>query len=432
VEEEAGRLADAEPGWPGPALLAADLAIGRGDTTAALRRLNALEGAFPEDPAVLRGVATVYLQRSLSSDDRSRLLSAAMRALRRAQALDERDPRVALDLSSAHRLSGDLENALVWAMRSAALEPVPGPAAAVVGALLVDRGRRALDRGEAEAALADAARARAWDPASAGPHLLEGDVWKARRRYDPAFLAYEEARDKEPASREVARALADVRRLRGLAFYAWLLQHPRPRGEDGAPPEAEALSAWERDVAQRRRSAVAELESALRLDPDGEHAASVRESLDALRGSDPGERRAAESEARDAFAEGERLRREGRLVDALERYRAAAERFPDAVPFQMRIAEVSVELGPEHDRDALLALDVLRDLDAEGAYPEADLLRARILFRRWKRDPSPEDAERARRAADRFLAAARARARPEDARNVEAAERILEALGERD
>jgi tetratricopeptide (TPR) repeat protein len=430
VEEEASRLADRRPGFPEPALLAADLAIARGETATALRRLNALREEFPGDPSVLRGIASTYLRRSLEGGDRTSLLTQALALLAEARRLDERDPRVALDLSSAYRLAGRLTDAYVWAVRAAALEATPGEAARVVAALLVGRGRKALEGGDAKSALEDARRARAWDPASAAPDLLEGDVHRARRPadYDRALAAYQTARDKEPTNGEVARALAEAHRLRGLAYYPWLARFPRPKGADGGEPSPEALRAWEEAVEPRRRAATAEFEAALRLDPEGEHAESVREHVERLRGTDPEARRRDVLEAQERFREGERLRAEGRRADALDAYRRAAELFPDSVPPQMRIAEIGVELGEPAEREALRALDVVRDLDVDRRYPEADLLRARVHYARWRRGGPEEEAATARRGAERFLAAAGARGDADG--NVAAAKRILAGLDE--
>jgi hypothetical protein len=116
---------------------------------------------------VLRGIAAVYQAQALAGGDRRTLLTQALVELQKAQAIDPRDPRTALDQSQLHRLAGNLEAAAKFAMAAASVEPLPGPASRALPAILVARARREHQAGRAKEAKALAATARLYDPGSA-------------------------------------------------------------------------------------------------------------------------------------------------------------------------------------------------------------------------------------------------------------------------
>jgi tetratricopeptide (TPR) repeat protein len=415
--------------WPGPGLLAVEVDMQEGAWLEALKRLATLRRRFPESATVRRGEAAVYEAQALAGGDRQALRRESRRALDEARDLDPRDPRTALDLSQWHRLSGDLENAAIHAAAAASAEPVPGPASRALSAILVDRGRHAVDKHDWEKALQAAASARAADPGSAAPDLVEGDVWTAKQDLQKALAAYRLAREKEPASGAARSALAQCHRRRGSAYFLWKLQHPRPAVREGVAGDADRAKAWDEHDAVARRQAEDDLRAALRLEPEGPDAEAARSQLDALEGLDPDAARSRALAAMKAYEEGEDLRRKGDLASALERYREAARLFPDRVPPWMRIAEVGGGLGEDHEIEALLAIETVRDIDAEGRWPEPDLHAGRIWTRRALRG-EPGAEERARRSLGRFLSRAAGLGAAQDA-NRAAATQMLERLDAR-
>ena len=424
-------LADASPPWPGPGLAAVEVELQAGDSLAALKRLTTLSERFPDSTAVRRGLAAVYQMRVLSGGDKQRLLMEARRALLEAKALDPRDPRTALDLSQLYRLEGNLEAAARNALVAAAAEPIPGPAARVYAAILVELGKRALEARDAAKALKYAARARAADRGGSGPDLLEGDVKMATGEWDAALAAYETAREEDPASAAVRDALVACHHKRGDAYFLWRLQHPKPAAKDGVEPDPKKVAAWDEHDAAARRQAAADLEAALRIDPDGPESSEVRESLSRLEKADPDGRRRAVQAADAAFEEGESLRRAGKALEALARYRAAVAEWAEDLRGWMRIAEAAVTLGSEYDVEGLRAVEKARDVDVERAYPVVDLYAATIWDRR--RLSAETEAARADAAAraktnlERFLA--RTAGVPAQEENRKRAKDMLARLG---
>ena len=437
VSLAADALSKSGPPWPGPGLLASETDNERGDFVAALQRLAALSERFPDAASVPRGVAAIYQAQSLRGGDRTTLLGEAQRALMKAKALDPRDPRTALDMSQLYRISGHLDAALVHAMSAASVEPIPGPASRALAAILVEKGRQALEARDAAWALSLAASAAKADPGAAGPHLLEGDAWTATQDLDRALAAFRAARDRDPVGAETAHALAECHRRRGGVYFLWRQKYPRPRGKDGAPPDPAALAEWEAKNLLAMRQAVAEFEEVLRIEPDHPEAEVVRGHVERLKALDPEAVAKSAAEARTAYEAGEASRRDGRLVEALERYREAVRRWPEHFPAWMRIAETSVALGDAHDVEGLRAVERLRDLDPERQYPEPELYSGEIWHRQWKAESSrpgreaaaAEAAARARRSLERFLESADP-ASTRGAAQIARARRLLDALPE--
>ncbi len=425
----AERLADSNPPWPGPGLLCAEMRIQRGDFLEALKRLGPLAERFPLDTAVRRGIAAIYQAQMLEGGDRTMLLGQAREALTRAKEIDPRDPRTALDMSQLYRLAGDLETAARNALRAASVEPVPGPAARALCAIEVERGRKALDDHELEKAAAFAKSARQADPASAAPWVLEGDVALASGDLSKSLVAFQRAREVDPTSIEAVRALADCRRRRGGAYFAWKIGHPSPKARDGVAPDPKAVEEWDRLNALALAQAIKEFEASLRLEPDGPDADAARERIEQLRRQDPEHRRQSLEEAQKAYEAGEVERRAEHFVAASAKYREAVDAWSDFLPAWMRIAEMAVVIGPERDVEGLRAIEILRDLDAKRLYPEPDLYAGEIWRRRAK-SGGPAEAEatrRAKAALGRFLDRARALGEPQR-KNVERAEKLLREL----
>lgn len=426
----AERLADSNPPWPGPGLLAAEMRIQRGDFLAALKRLGPLAERFPLDTAVRRGVAAIYQAQMLEGGDRTMLLGQAREALTRAKQIDPRDPRTALDTSQLYRLAGDLETAARNALRAASVEPIPGPAARALCAIEVERGRKALENHELEKAADFAASAKKADASSAAPWVLEGDVAVTRSDLAKALVAFLRAREIDPTSVEAVRALADCRRRRGGAYFAWKIGHPRPRERDGAAPDPKAVEEWDRLNALALAQAIKEYEASLRLEPDGPDADAARERIEQLRRQDPAHRRQSLEQAKKDFAAGEAERLAEHFVAASAKYREAVEAWSDFLPGWMRIAEMAVVIGSERDVEGLRAVDVLRDLDARRQYPEPDLYAGEIWARRARAggEGAADAARRAKASLARFLERARGLGAPQ-ATNVLRAEKLLRDLG---
>ncbi|MBL9086921.1 MAG: hypothetical protein JNM10_07235, partial [Planctomycetia bacterium] len=422
VATRARALADrADLPWAGPALLAAEIDLERGESTAVLGRLNAAALAFPEVPAVRRGKAAVYQAMSLSGGERTTLLREAQRELTEARRVDPRDPRTALDLSQLYRIAGDLEAAAKHAVSAASVEPVRGPASRALAAILVEQGRKALDGNEWERSSALAVAAGKADPmAAAADHLL-GDIAIARQDLNGALKAYAAAHEKAPADAGIRSALAACRRQRGSAFFLAHQLRPRPKpAADGTPPDPARLAAYDEWFEKNVRGAADEYRAALALEPDGPYADDDREKLANLVAMDPKASGESLAAARRLFEQGETLRRDGRPEEALLRYRDAVATFPDFVFGWLRIAELSAQLGSDHDLSGMQAIERLRSLDRARDYPEVDLFSAAILVRLWREaapDPARKDvaasaATQARTALARYTAAVKALAKP--------------------
>lgn len=400
--------------WPGPALLAAELDLERGEGAAVLSRLNVAAQRFPDAASVRRGKAFVYQRMMLLGGDRTMLLREAQRELTEARRVDPRDPRTALDYSQLYRLAGDLEQATKHAISAASVEPVRGPARRALAAILVEQGRKALERNDTGEAMRRAVEARRADPEAAGPDQLVGDVAMGKGDLAEALKAYEAAARKAPADDAVREALAACHRQRGAAFFLARQLRPKPGpGPDGAPPDPKKVAAWEAWFLPNLRGAMREYESALALEPDGPQAAEDERRLETLRSMDPEAKERSVAAARAAFEAGEAARRDDRLEDALLRYRDAADAYPPFFPAWLRIAEMAVRLGSEHDLVGMAAVDRLRALDRDRAYPEVDLYAAEFAVRihaEARLDPRRRDVEaaaagQARAALSRYEAA---------------------------
>lgn len=431
VRERAGALAASDPPWPGPALTAAELDLEQGEYLDALKRIATAEGRFPDDPSVHRGRAAIYQAQMLRGGSRGPLLQQAQAALRRAKALDPRDPRTSLDLSQLYRLAGDLETAARYALLASSYEPIPGDASRALAAILVEQGRKALESRELEKAAGLAANAAVADPRGGASHVLEGDVFLARNELDKALASYRRARDLEPASAEAIRALAECHRRRGGAYFLYKLRYPRPVARGGVEPDPQVLADWDQKHALAVKQALSDLEAALRLEPDGAEAEDTRERIEQVRRLDPDAPRKTREAALAAFDVGEGFRRGGKKADALFAYREAASAFSQLLPAWMRIAEMGLDLGREHDVEVLRALEVVRDLDPHGEFVETDFYAGRVWARRVVEAPDASAAKHAAGIARGFLARYVDRAAPRgegQAENVALARRLLAGL----
>jgi tetratricopeptide (TPR) repeat protein len=387
---------------------------------------------FPKSPSALRALANVYATQAIAGGDSSVLLPQAESALRRAKALDPNDGATLLDLSQAARVAGDLTTATKYAMQASAHEAVRGPAHKALAALVTQKGRKALEAHEPEKAIALAKTARLADPASAAPDLLEGDAWVETHddeRFLKALERYRAAREREPASKEVATTLARFYRVRGAA---WLTAAPpKPKGRDGGPPSADVLAKWQAAMAGRRANAIRDREEALRLDPDGPEAAATREALADLKATEPEAQRAAVQAAERLYTEGVALQQDGKTVDAFERLEEATAAWPSHLKAHVRAAEVGISLGATYDIRVLRHLEAARELDGEGRYSRVHFYFGQVFFRRFKgaKDDAAktEAAEFCRKSLERYLGPARA-AGAAEAKGVQAATAILESL----
>ncbi len=431
LRERASALAAADPPWPGPALTAAELDLEQGEYLDALRRLATAADRFPADPSVHRGRAAVYQAQMLRGGSRGPLLEQAQAALIRAKELDPRDPRTSLDLSQLYRLAGDLETAARYALLASSYEPIPGDASRALAAILVEQGRKALEARELDKATGLASSAAVADPRGAAPYVLEGDVWLERQELDKALASYRRARELEPASAEAIRALAECHRRRGGAYFLYKLRYPRPAAREGMEPDPKVLADWEQKHALAVRQALSDLEAALRLEPDGEEAESTRQRMEQVRRLDPDAPRRTREAALAAFDVGEGFRRAGKKADALFAYRESAAAWSQLLPAWMRIAEMGLDLGREHDGEVLHALEMVRDLDSQGEFVETDLYAGRVWARRVVDAPDGVAGKHAAGIARGFLGRYVDRAAPRggaQAENVALARRLLAGL----
>ncbi len=441
VLAEAERLANANPPWAGPGLLAGEIHLRRGEYLEALKRFTGLGEKFPLDSAVHRGVAAVYQAQMLENGgSRTMLLSQAREALTRAKAIDPRDPRTALDMSQLYRLAGDLDTAARNALQARSVEPIPGSASKAYAAIRVEQGRKALEKHEIEKATAYAKDAAEADTTSAAPWLLDGDIAIALTDLPRALTSYLRARETDPTSHEAVRALADCHRRRGGVYFAWKIKHNEPRTVDGKAPDPRAVADWRKKNIAALKQAIGEFEASLRLEPDGPDADASHERIAQfgreIHRLDPEIRQRDIVVAQEAYAAGEVLRKSERFVDALEKYRESVEAISEYLPSWMRIAEMAIVIGADHDVDrqrlfdeGFHAIDVIRDLDAKRQYPESDLYAGELWVRRWREGgASAADAgRRARVSLERFVGRGRGLGERQRA-NVERAERLLREL----
>ena len=306
-----------------------------------------------------------------------------------------------------------------------------GSASRALAAILVEQGRKALEARELEKATGLAGNASVADPRGAAPHVLEGDVWLERQELDKALACYRRARELEPASAEAIHALAECHRRRGGAYFLYKLRYPRPAARDGTEPDPKVVADWEQKHALAVKQALADLEAALRLEPDGDEAESTRQRMEQVKRLDPDAPRKSREAAIAAYDAGESLRRAGKKADALFAYREAVAAWSQLLPGWMRIAEMGLDLGREHEAEVLHALELVRDIDPRGEFVETDLYAGRVWARR-----AAETGDEAARAHDAGLARGfleryvdRAAPRGEgQAENVALARRLLAGL----
>jgi len=442
-------------------LLAAEADMHQRRWIDALKRLNDLKERFPREPRVHRGQAAIYVSQYLGVNREPTLVAEAARALHRALALDPRSPRTLLDASQVARVAGDLRLALEDARLARSYELVDhGPAAQALADLHVAIGREALKRGDATQALAAVKAAKRADPGGAAPWVLEGDVYLAARKYDPALEAYRTAKELEPLSAEAAQGLARVHRQRVLVFrmtaaYLRAPKHPREADPEAwarmdEAERAAAVAAWEAHVekveAERlgwRRREMREIEAALRLDPDAEENEELERRLAVLRDRDPEAQRKAVLEAEALYQEGRDDLEAGHLVQALALLQRATDTYPDYLPAHVYTALALHQLllapgdGSDEQRaleekywqmafEALQAADALDPLDR---FPQRHHARGLLDELRWRREGDEVWRRAARNAYERFLRAMDAAGREADP-VVAQVRRALERLGE--
>jgi tetratricopeptide (TPR) repeat protein len=426
-------FADRHPTLGAAALLGAEADMQEGLWIEALRRLNALAAAHPDEPAVHRGMSLVY-QREYAATQERTLLRQAVREIEAARALDPRDPRTVEGAANVALLAGDPASALAHVARARSYELVEeGPAARRLADLHVALGRRALEQGDGEGAGKAVKAAKAASPGSAAPWLLEGDLLFGAQKYPEAVEAYRTALELEPGHPQVFRALARLHRKRALAFRVKSLSVP-----DSAA-DAESLRA------AYRRQELEELDRAVRYDPGAEEAEAARVRIAELRDTDPEVQRAAHQAAEALYAQGTAHLEARRLSDALSSFRAALERFPDHLPAHVRLAETVHRLldvpGPrtaEEERmearwlgEAFESLHAADALDPKGLFVARHLVRGRLDEWVWTRDPKRPEARLAALTAYRRAIDALEARDPEDPGLAEARRRAerLEAAG---
>ncbi|MFV1958709.1 MAG: tetratricopeptide repeat protein, partial [Planctomycetota bacterium] len=427
------------PDLLGAGLLAAEAEMGQERWIPVLRRLNRLVELHPRDPSVYRGQATVYVRQYFATR-MPETLKEAIRVLQKAQLLDPRDVRTLLERSQVARIGGDLKAAVALARQARSLELVAGgsPARQLVG-LYGAIGRAALKRGNTRAALQAAAQARQVAPDEADPWVLEGDVYLRARKYDRAFDAYRTARELEPESDEAGRGLAAAHRERALVFRLRGLAVRRPSRPDIEDPDAwakldgagrrKATRTWEarrarveeeRDVWRRRERA--ELEAALRLDPQAEEAEDVRKRIASLRNQDPDARRKAMLEAQDLLVEGVILLDQRRRLEAIRAFEGAIARNPNLGRAHYRLVAAIYDVlrlpgertDAEKRRETRLIGEAFESLQALDSLDPADVFYERhrfrglmneVLYRRYGGDAARLSAIK---AYERYLGATQA------------------------
>ncbi len=435
-------FADAEPGSAEAGLVAVQAEMLRQGWIPALKRLNALRERFPGNLNVLRGQAAVYVNQYPVTQDRM-LIQEALNALQQAASLDPRDPRTALDASQARRVAGDLQGALALAQRAATYENLPGgPAAVALAGLTVALGEKALDGGDEKGARQAVEAARRIDPGGAASFVLEARVLLERgRRANEALVPAMRAKELEPANVAVDRLLSRIFYQRGLAgtLGVHALRDPvEPARRDPAAwaaldeaGRAAALRAHEEQraaVGARREAAraraIQDLESALRHDPDAEHATEARAKLAGLRRSDPDELRRRTQERDRHYLEGKVLLPEGRLVEAYEAFERALAEDPGHGPSCYYLVETAYRrlagapLSDEARRTltnrSYECLQTLDSLDPLDRFPERHLYRGLLNEYLFRRD-GQEDARRAAlKALRRYVALRQGKAAPDD------------------
>lgn len=436
-------LADAHPGVLEAGLVAAEAEMRAQRWVEALRRLNTLRERFPGQPSVLRGQAAVYLNQYLVLRERV-LVEEALAALQGALELDPRDARTAMDAAGARRIAGDMKGALAWAARARTLENLPGgPAARELAGLHAALGEQALEAGDREAALRAVAAAKEVEPALPAAWLLEGRVWletpdaKGQRDAARAIGVLMKAKELDPASLEVDRLLARAYYQRGMpaAVGVRMVRLPPPPWE----ADARAFAALPGDQQQARRAAyvkaqaeaqqrvdalraqaLGDLQSSVRLDPAGEHAAQAQALLAGLTAASPEEEARRARDAMESAARAAGHLEVGEAVDAYlmaERALALDPEHRKASFFLVVAAYERLAAGglSEDDRRSVTnrafeRLQALDALDRADEFPPRHLYRALLNEALFRRGGHEESREAALRAYGRYLERAGSRA----------------------
>jgi tetratricopeptide (TPR) repeat protein len=262
AEREFRRVLQAQPRTPVARHYLALIALQRGDTEGAARRLTQLlESAGPRIGAYLN---LAYALRRQGEHDR------ALRVLGDARQLAPADPRIRLAEAATALAAGDPEAAEVAlaAYRERAEDgrhPATYAYCRALAALCRD------DAEEADAAVAEGLDA---DPSSAPLHLLAGTL--AERRGDTAEAArsYQRAAEEDPTLAQAHRNLGDLARERGAGDEA--IDHYR-RAVEADPGLGDEVYTLLGDLHYRQRNrdlAVRCWQKALDLNPRNEVARS--------------------------------------------------------------------------------------------------------------------------------------------------------------
>jgi hypothetical protein len=344
-------------------------------------------------------------------------------------------------------------------MRARAYENLPGgPAARELAGLHAALGEQALEASDRQAALKAVAAARAVDPGLASSYLLEGRVLlesadaKGQRDATGALQALMKAKELEPANLEVDRLLSKAWYQRGLPTAVGLRlvrDPPHPAEADAAAwkalgPEGQArrLEAYERARAEQRAKrealraqAVGDLTSALRLDPQAEHAPQARALLESLAAYSSEEQAARAKRAMEALARGAGHLAVKEYVDAYLAFEEVLAIDPDHRKASFYLVQAAYErlaaggLDEEQRRDvtnrAFERLQALDALDPHGEFPPRHLYRALLNEALFRRTGHEDARQAALRAYDRYLARAGASGAPDEATeaNLEMARR---------
>jgi tetratricopeptide (TPR) repeat protein len=427
VVEEVGRsvvtFAGAHPEQVDAGLLSAEAEMRRGGWVEALKRLNALGERFPDHPSVLRGQAAVYVNQYMTVQDRM-LLEEALQALQRAEKIDPRDPRTALDAAGVRRIAGDVRGAISLAMRARSFENLPGgPASRMLAALHLATGEQALEAGDAASAKKAIEAARRVSPGSAASFVLEGRVLLERERDTAgALIAARRAKELEPANLDAERLLSRIHWQQGQALQlaVFSMREPLdPASKDYAAWQkldvegrTKAVADWEaaraKIVLRReefRARAIQDLESSLREDPGSEHAEKAQKALDALRRNDPDDQRRRMQAATEAWARGKAALDSRRWVDAYTAFEEVLANEPGHERALFHLVQTAYErllagaldesLRSHVTNRAFAALQALDQIDAEDRFPLRHFYRGllnEVLFRRSQREDARQSA----------------------------------------
>ncbi|MGE0191681.1 MAG: hypothetical protein AB7T63_06515 [Planctomycetota bacterium] len=445
VAREAVAFADAHPTDLTAGLVAVEAEMHQRRWVDALGRLNRLERAHPDAPAVHRGFGMVYLEHYTASADAD-LISASDRNLREALRLDPRDVRTLLDASQLAALARDFPKAVRYAEEARRFELVPrGPARRLLVELHLSIARYAMDGGQAQPAAEALAKARALDPSHPGPWRLEAELLLAAvggrdkaKRLEDALARARRARELAPFDTAVFPVLAKIQRERAL--IATLLASAKPA--EGADPER---------ARQRRQhwldEAARALEEAIALQPEAPETVESRQRLEAIRNSSPDERRKRMQDAQAAYLAGREHQREGRMLDALRAYRQAGSLVASYGPAWFGVLQTAYELlrrpgggaGDATEREqedawldeAWYALGVLDRLDPSSELLDRWLYRGLLHRFRYRRDADESLRHAARVAFSRYLEL-NARLGVEEGTKIEMARTYLGDLTQQD